>query len=38
MNVSYNEIYLQYVYCNLLVHVLFSYHLSYVLVAVLYNA
>ena len=36
-NVRYNEIYLQYVNYNLLVHILLSYHLSYVLVTVLYT-
>ena len=35
INVRYNEIYLQYVFYNLLIHILISYHLSYVLVTVL---
>ena len=37
INARYNVfIYLQYVFYNVLVHILFSYHLSYVLVMVLY--
>ena len=37
VNVHYNEIYLQYVFYNLFIHILISYHLSYVLVTVLYT-
>ena len=37
INVHNYEIYLQYVFYNLLVHILISYHSSYVLVMVLYN-
>ena len=38
INVHSNEIYLQNIYCNLLVHILLSYHSSYVLVTLLYMA
>ena len=37
INARYNEIYLQYAFYNLLVHILISYHSSYVLVTVVYN-
>ena len=37
INVRYDEIYLLYVYYNLLLNILLSYHSSYVLVTVLYR-